>query len=242
MVPGAIEDDLAVPGGGNRDRSIERSFEGQRHRAIERRHLRVDVVEPLRPIQADVHENDVSWLRATLPHDAPVAEPGAVVGLEQAGEAGFLTWPLIVGRIHVEGAALRRALRLGSGSHPHELTRLAGRAVGVLQLEPALVLGPGPQVQDAAGEAVGDDVVEVFALSEHALTANAHERQRLAPGGVADGPELDVDGRVAILVAANRPLEPKVQQRGVFDDEFSGLGAVLRGRGGRGQHEADDEP
>ena len=82
----------------------------------------------------------------------------------------------------------------------------------------------------------------MFALSEHPLAADPHERQRLAPAGVANGPELDVDGRVAILVAANRPLEPKVQQRRVFDDEFPGLGAVLRGRGGRGQHEADDEP
>jgi hypothetical protein len=67
------------------------------------------------------------------------------------------------------------------------------------------------QVQDAAREAVGDEVVEMFALSEHALAADAHERQRLAPAGVADGPELDVDRRVAVLVTANRPLETKIQ-------------------------------
>ena len=59
---------------------------------------------------------------------------------------------------------------------------LAGGAVRVGQLEPALVLGAGLQIQDAAGEAVGNGVVEILAAAVDVLAADADQRQRVAPG------------------------------------------------------------
>ena len=86
---------------------------------------------------------------------------------------------------------------------------LAGGAVGVGELEPALVLGAGCEIQDGAGEAVGNGVVEILAAAVDVLAADADQRERVAPRGFANGPELDADGRVAVGVAGDRPIRSR---------------------------------
>ncbi len=86
----------------------------------------------------------------------------------------------------------------------------------------------GLEAEDAAGEAVGDGVVEMFAGTEDAFAADADQRKRLAPSGVADLAELDGDGGVAVGVAGDGPLEAEVLEGGVLDVEGAGL------RGGLG--------
>ena len=144
----AVEDDFAVAGRLDGDRLFFRALERQRHRAVERRHHRVDVVEPLGFVEADVDEDGVAGLRAALPHDAPVAEAGAVVRLKHAREAGLDSLALVVGRVDVERAAFFRRHGLGARRDLDDMGRLAGRAVGVGELETALVLGAGREIQD----------------------------------------------------------------------------------------------
>ena len=188
-----------------------------------------------------MHEDRVARLSTAFPHDAPITEAGSVVRLQQAGEAGFLSWSLVIGRIDMQRAALPRSLRLGSRFYAHGVADLSRRPVRILQLESAFVLRPRLQIEDAAGEAVGHDVVEVLARSKDLFSTNADERERLAPGGFAGRAELHVNRRVAVRVAADRPFEAEVHQRGVLDHELAGLGAVLGGRRNAGQHETGHE-
>ena len=48
------------------------------------------------------------------------------------------------------------------------------------------------QIQDAAGESVGDRVVEILAPPVDVLAADPHQWQRRSPCGLADRPELDL--------------------------------------------------
>ena len=241
MAAGAIEDDLAVAGGGDGDRPLARALERQRHRPVEWRHLGIHVVEPLGPVEAGVQDDRVAGLRPALPDDAPVPEPGAVVRLEQAGEARFLLRALMVGWIDVERPAGLRSLRLGARAHACGLARLSGDAIGIGQDEAALVLGVRLQVENAAREPVRDDVLEVFAAPKHLFPADAHERQRRPPGRLPGGAEGHRHRRVPVRVPANRPFESEVEERRVLDDEAAGVGAVLRGRRRAGEHEASQE-
>src|SRR5262249_41061345 len=135
-------------------------------------------------------------------------------------EVRFLALPLIVGRVDMQRAASFEWLRLAARFHANDVRGLAGGAVGIGQLEPALVFGPRLQVENAARESIGNRVIEVLAPPIDVLAANPDQRQRLAPRRFADRPKLYGDGRIAICVAANSPLEAEVQERGVLDDEF----------------------
>ena len=244
VVAGAIEDHLTVASGDDRDGTIGGGLQRQRERAVEWRHLRIDVVRSLGTVQPGVHHDPVAGLRRPLPDHAPVAEAGPVVGLQQAGETGLLAWPLVVGRVDVQGAPAVEGLWLATRADPHETAGLTRRAVGIREPEPAFVLGVRRQAEDAAGKSRRHDVFEMFPLPEHALAADAHERQRDPPIGLADGAELDGDCRVAIVVALDAPLEAEVVEGRMLDDELAGLGAVLsccrRGRTGD-QHGNGDE-
>ena len=107
------------------------------------------------------------------------------------------------------------------------MSRLAGGAVRVGELESALVLGAWREIQDRAGEAIGHGVVEIFAAAEDVLAADAHQRQRVAPCRLADGAELNRDARVAVGVSSDRPLEARVKERGMLDMETAGGSRVL---------------
>ena len=173
-------------------------------------------------------QHRVARLRAPLPNDAPIAESRAVVGLQDTGEARLDLLALMTGRIDVQRAACFRRLRLGARLHLDSLLGLAGRAVRIGELELAFVLGARLKIQDAAGEPVGHGVVEILATAKDVLAADTHEWQRGPPCRFADGAKLHGDRRVAIRVTGDRPFEAEVQERGMFDDETSGLRAVLR--------------
>jgi hypothetical protein len=131
----------------------------------------------------------------------------------------------------MECAAFVGSRGLYSGSHPNGVARLPRRAVGIFQFESTLVLRARLQVQDAACEAVRYDVFEVLARAIDALAAHTHERKRLAPRRLTHGTEVDVDRRVAVLIASNRPFEAEAHQRRMLDDEFAGLGAFCANDG-----------
>ena len=188
-----------------------------------------------------MHQNRVAWLHAPFPNYTPIAEAGAIVGLQQAGEIGLHLGPRIVLRVDVKSAPALVWLRFGAGGHLDGVLSLARRSVRVSQLELALVLGARLQVQDAAGEGVGDGVVEVLATPVDVLTTDPHQRHGVSPDRVAHGPVLDVHRRIAIGIAADGPFKSQVQKRGVFDGEFVGLGGVLGVSGAGGEQDEGKE-
>ena len=128
-------------------------------------------------------------------------------------------------------------LRLAACLHPHGVRGLAARPVRIGQLEPALIFRPRLQVQDAAGESVGDRVVEILAPPVDVLATDSHQWQRLSPVGFTDRPELHRDRRIPIRIPADFPLKAQVQERGVLHDESSRQRTVL----GVGPHGSQEE-
>ena len=112
------------------------------------------------------------------------------------------------------------------------MVRLASDAVGVAELEPALVLLARLEVENAAGKAVGDGVFEVFTFAEDALAADADQRQGFAPAGIAHLTKVDGDRGVAVGVTGDGPFEAEVVERWMLDGEAAGLGSVLGLAGG----------
>ena len=242
VVAGSVEHDIAIAGGANRDRSLWRRLDGEPVRAVERRHHRIDVVQPVVPVKAGVHQDGVAGLHGAFPHDAPVAEAGSVVGLQQAREVGLQLLALVIRGIDVPDLPSFERLRLGPGRDADGLDGLAGRTVRIAQLEAAFVLRALLEVQDAAGKAVRNGVVEVFPLAEDTLAADPDQRKRFAPGRVASLPEGDRHGGVAVLVASDGPLESEIVERRVLHGESARLSGVLgqrrdRKEGGKGQRE-----
>ena len=119
VIAGAVEDDFAVAGRLDGDRLLRRAFERQGHGAVEGRHQRIDVVQAIGFVESGVDQDRIARPGSPFPNDAPVAQSGAVIGLQQAGETRFMSLALVVGRIDVERAAFLGRLRLGAGLHPH---------------------------------------------------------------------------------------------------------------------------
>jgi hypothetical protein len=124
-------------------------------------------------------------------------------------------------------------LWLSASADPHQTARLTRDAVGIREREPAFVVGARGDTENAAGKSLRHGVFEMFPLPEDTLTPDADEWEGDTPLDVADPAELDGDGGVAVVVAAKAPLEAKVVERRMLDDELAGLGAVL-GCGGPG--------
>ena len=131
------------------------------------RHHGVDVIEAFGAVEAGVDQDGVAGLRSAFPDNAPIAEAGAVVGLEDAGEAGFLAIALVVGGINVEGAAglWRAGARCGCVTLTVWVVWPEAPS-GSVSCETAFVLGAGNEIEDGSSEAMGDGVVEVFAVAE----------------------------------------------------------------------------
>ena len=97
--------------------------------AGEGRGQRVDVVQAIGAVQAGMDQDGVAGLCAFLPNHAPIAEAGAVVGVQDAGEVSAPGGALVVGGIHVESTAGGGGLGFGAGSDLDGLGGLAGGAV-----------------------------------------------------------------------------------------------------------------
>ena len=95
---------------------------------------------------------------------------------------------------------------------------------GSVELEPALVFGAGLEIQDRTGEAVGNGLVEILAPAINVFTANAEQRESIAPRRFTNRPELDADARIAVGVAVDGPFEAEDQEGRMFDVEAAGLG------------------
>lgn len=133
----------------------------------------VDIVEALGFVEAGVEEDGVTGLGAALPNDAPIAEAGTVVGLQDAGEVGLDFRAFELGGVDVKDAAAGEGLGFGAGFDFDGVGCLAVGAVGILHGELALVFGAGLNVEDAAGEAFGDGVIKIFAAAVDVFAADA---------------------------------------------------------------------
>src|SRR5688572_24173650 len=128
-----------------------------------------------------MEQEDVAWLCAPFPHDRPITQTGAVIGLENPREAGFLPGAEIVGRVHMQDTAAFVRLGLTAGFDLDGLSDLASHAVRVAHDEIALVFGAGLEIENRTGETVRDSVVEVLAAAVNIFATDADERKRVAP-------------------------------------------------------------
>ena len=228
----AVEDDLAVAGGFDRDRFLGRALGSQQVRPVERQPVLIDVVAPIALVESRVYEVGVARLRFVKRNDVPIAGADvAVVRRHQAREVRLLLGTFPGERIDVQHAAAGRSLRLRARSHGRRLHRLSSHAVRILHRQPDFIGGVGRKIENAACETVGHRV----GCTEDPFAAHAEERQRFRPGRVAGFPVGDVDRRIPVRIAGDRPLEAEVDQRGGLDDELTGGHAVL-GLGGTPAH------
>jgi hypothetical protein len=108
----------------------------------------------------------------------------------------------------VLGAALPAdvGLRLLARAHGHDALGIAADAVGVREREAHFVLGTLVELEHAAREHVRRRVVQRLDVVS-ALVMHAQQRQALLPVALAGTPVSDRDGRVAVGVALDVPLE-----------------------------------
>ena len=172
-------------------------------------------------------DDGVAGLHRSLPDDVPVPEPGAVVRLQQACEVGLHLLALVIRRVDVPDLTTRVGPGLGSRAHLDQVLGNAGHAIGVAEDEPTLVLGIRFDVEDAAGEAVRNCVVQVLALPEDALAADPHQGQCFAPVRGSDRAEIHLDRGIAIRVPGNCPLESEIAESRMLHCELTRPGGVL---------------
>src|SRR5690606_1511969 len=118
--------------------------------------------------------------------------------------------------------------------------RVRGCTAGTVwigQLKAALVFGTGLQIENAAGKAVGNRVVEMFAATINIFAADAQQRQSLPPCRFAHCAKLDRHRCVAIRITADFPFEAEIHERGMFDNKAAGRSAVIGSGCGGGQYE-----
>ena len=129
MVGVAIEDGFTVAGGFDGDGFVGGAFECEVKGTVEGGGEGVYVVEALGAVEAGMDEDGGAGFRFLFPNHAPIAEAGALVGFEDAGEGGFLAIALVVWGIHVENAAGGGGLGFGASADFDGLGGLAGGAV-----------------------------------------------------------------------------------------------------------------
>ena len=176
VIARAVENDLAVARGFDRDRLFGGALQGQIECAIEGRSQRIDVIEAFRPVQAGVNQQRIARLRLPLPNDAPVAEPGAVIGFQNAGECRFLARAFMLGRVNVQRAPAGIGLRFRTCAQLQGSRRLARCAVRIGERQTDVVFRAGLQIQNRSGETVRDDVFQVLAVPANLLATDAEER------------------------------------------------------------------
>ena len=133
-------------------------------------------------------------------------------------------------------AAFRR-FRLGARPHGRHLDGLSRDAVRVLHREAHVVLGVRLEVENTAGKPRGHRKRR----AGDPLATLAQQRKSRPPRRLSGRPVLDLDGRIAIVVAGDVPLEAEADERRGLDDKLAGDGrVVLRAEAGkRRDHERD---
>ena len=128
----------------------------------------------------------------------------------------------------MEHAATGVGLWLGSRANGHDALSRPAHAVGIGHDETGFVRRIGFEVQDAAGKHVRRNHVDArFGVDP--LPAEAQQRQCRFPLARARLPVGHLDGRVAVVVSLDEPLEAEIEERRRFDHELPG-NHHLRGR------------
>jgi hypothetical protein len=120
-------------------------------------------------------QKNVARSCAAFPDDGPIAQPGPVVGMEDSGEAGFLTSTKIVGRINVQDPTSLVGFGFSAGLDLDALSGFTGDSVRVSHHEIAFVFGAGLEIEDRTGEPLGDSVVEVLSPTVNIFATDADE-------------------------------------------------------------------
>ena len=123
--------------------------------------------------------------------------------------------------------AARIRLWLPSRAHRHDPAAFALHAIGIRHRQPDVVRRAGLEIEHASREHVGRDQIDPR-LGVDALALQPQQRQRGLPRRLALLAEGDVDGRIAIRVALNEPLEAEIDERRRIDHELPRDHAVRR--------------
>jgi hypothetical protein len=172
-------------------------------------------------------QENVARSCAAFPDDGPIAQAGAVVGLEDCGEAGFLTRAKIVGRVNVQDTAGLVEFGLSAGFDLDGLSGLTSDTVRVSHHEIAFVFGPGLEIEDRTGEPLGDSVVEVLPPTVNIFATDADEWEGVAPLRFTHGTKLNGNGGIAIRVTFDGPFKAEVEERRMFDVKATCCRCVL---------------
>src|SRR5262249_36296971 len=144
----AVKYDLAVACGFDRDRLLRRSVRSEIVRTIKRPRAAgkfVRVFVSIVPLRAGAQQNRVPRLYTRSRGRCPVgARARQVVCAQKSFECGLGFWSLVSVRIDVKNTTTRKRLRLRACTSGCGLRCTA--AVGIGQLERALVLGIGLEV------------------------------------------------------------------------------------------------
>ena len=237
IVAVAVEDDLAVTGGPDRDRSLGRAVAGEVVRAVERRRAVdarvVRVFVAVVPVDARMHENRVSGANPGPAGRRPVgARAPEIVGAHQAFEGRLDLRTVVAVRIDVKDAPTGPGLGLRARAHGQYALGRAAHAVGIRHHEADFVFRVGFEVEHTAGEHVRRDQVDArFCVDAFAL--QAQQRHGLSPPGLSLRPVRDRHGRIAVRILLDEPFEPEIVQGRRFGQQLPGHDGFRR-RGRRG--------
>ncbi|MEO8255879.1 MAG: hypothetical protein ABI868_00900 [Acidobacteriota bacterium] len=208
-VAAAIEDDVAVPRALDDDGFVRRAVGGEIKRAVEQSRVRPRVAPPILSIRPGVNQDDIARLHTRLKRiDEIGAVRAGVVRRHQGVEARLQLRAGVIARIHVINRTARRGFRDRSraGRDRSLDGRSARRRVRVRQPQPNVIRRVGFEVEHAAREHVRRHVMKGCALL-HCFGLQPKQRQTVTPRRVAGPAPRHSDGRIAVVVALNAPLD-----------------------------------
>ena len=138
--------------------------------------MRVDVVQPLGLVESGMHQDRIARLCPPFPDDTPVAQPRAVVGLQEAREAGLLARALIVGRVNMQRTPSLGRAAARCGSSPARCAR-SGRSP-----RPDRSTGTGTRIPSPAAGSGCCRQIRREPCSRDSRAAGRRSRRRFAPG------------------------------------------------------------
>src|SRR5262249_49885850 len=122
--------------------------------------------------------------------------------------------------VHMIGAAADCRFWFRTGAYEDGVLSVPVDSVRIAKDKAAFVFGIGREIENAARELVGNDVVEGVFINS--LTAEAQQRKPFFPRRLASSSIGHRDAGVAVVVARDAPLETERDERGPLDIEFPG--------------------